>query len=180
MTDNTTKPRPWRSSDLRGLATGDAGAIMVHPLRAGEIFFDAASSNHLPANLPEGDHGSTVLDIGRGVKVRALGNVVQADDGTWKVHRSLHASQYPSGRELTRAQDARAREVIEALIGGWAATHAGDIAQADDFDRNNGAHTLEKQIERHEQALEILRAQLTACEEGEPFTQYPDVPTDPR
>jgi hypothetical protein len=61
-----------------------------------------------------------------------------------------------------------------------AQTHAGDLAQADDIDRNNGARTLEEAIAKHEEALSILRAQLTACEEGEPFTQYPDLPTKGR
>ena len=172
-------PRPYRSADhLRGLASSDAGAIMVMPLRADSIYFDAASANSLPANLPNGMHGSTVLDIGRGVKVRAAGNVARVPfSNTWEVSGSLHASQYPSHRELTRPQAQRAREVIAEMITAWAATHEGDISQADDLDRNNGAHTLEETIERHENALAILREQLTACEEGEAFQRYPNLPT---
>ena len=173
-----TKPRPWISDrHLRGLATGDAGAIMVMPLRAGEIYFDAASANSLPANLPEGDHGSTVLDIGGGVQVRASGNA-RLIDGEWTITRELYGNQYPTRRDLTRLQDQRARKVILALITEWARTHEGDLAQADDIDRNNAAHTLETTIARHEEALAILRAELTACEEGEEFSRYPKLPTD--
>lgn len=177
-------PRPYKSADhLRGLATGNAGAIMVRPLRATNVYFDAARSNHVPANRPEGEHGSTVLDIGRGVQVRASGNAqlagTYAGADQWAVTH-LNASQYPSGRELTAAQEDRARAIIGELITTWAKTHAGDIAQADDIDRNNAAQGLEEQIAKHEQALDILRGQLAACEEGEPFTEYPDPPTKGR
>jgi hypothetical protein len=156
---------------------------MVRPLRAGYIYFDAAKANHLPRNLPEGEHGSTVLDIGRGVQVRASGNArlagTYAGADQWAV-TDLYANQYPSGRELTAAQDHRARAIIGELVTAWASTHAGDIAQADDIDRNNAARGLEEQIAKHEEALDILRGQLAACEEGEPFTQYPDLPTKGR
>lgn len=176
-------PRPWISDrHLYGVATSEAGSIAVHPLRADSIYFDAASSNSLPANLPEGERGSTVLDIGRGVKIRASGNAKRVGDLArvghhWEVSGSLHGSQYPSRRELTKAQTERARELIAEMITAWAATHEGDIAQADDIDRNNAAHVLEQEIQRHEQALAILREQLDACQEGNEFTRYPDIPT---
>jgi hypothetical protein len=176
----TTRPRPYLSKDhLRDVITSEAGRIAVSPQEADRIVFDIASANHLPANLPTSDYnGSSVLDIGRGVQIRATGSVHLQADGSWKVTDRLHASQYPTGRELTSLQNARACELIGELIGAWAATHAGDIAQADDVDRNNGARTLEEQIAKHEAALEVLRGQLEACEQGEPFTQYPDLPTD--
>lgn len=184
MTTTTTKPRPYRSSEhLRDTINSDAGAIMVRPIRAGDIYFDAAKANHLPRNLPEGDHGSSVLDIGRGVQVRASGNArlagTYAGADQWSVG-SMYATQYPSGRDLTAAQDHRARALIGELITKWASTHAGDIAQADDIDRNNSASTLEENIARHETALSVLRANLRACEEGEPFSMYPDLPTNRR
>lgn len=180
MPDTTTKPRPYRSYDhLADVIRDERGAIHVQPLRATNVHFDIAHANHLPANLPDSRNGSHVLDIGRGVQVRASGNVQRDMDGDWCT-AYLYASQYPSGRDLTAQQTARTREIIAEMVGAWAATHASDIAQADEIDRNNGARTLEENIARHEKALAILRAQLRACEEGERFTQYPDLPTSRR
>lgn len=176
-----TNPRPYRSADhLRSTITTPTGAITVSPQEAGRIHFDIASANHLPANLPDGMHGSRVLDIGRGVHVRASGSAYR--EGTSWVVRCwpMHGSQYPSGRDLTTAQDARARTLIGQLITEWAKTHEGDIAQADDIARNNSARTLEEKIAKHEDALTILRDQLKACEEGDDYTMYPDLPTDSR
>jgi hypothetical protein len=183
MPDTLTKPRPWRSHNHLAtvLEADDGGAIWIQPLRAGDIYFDVAKSNHLPANLPHSDYnGSHVLNIGRDVEIRASGNA-RLVSGAWTVEtRYFYANQYPSGRELTAKQSERARALIAEIIGAWAATHAGDIAQADDIDRNNAAHTLEGNIARHEQAIAVLRENLTACEGGEPFTQYPDLPTNRR
>lgn len=180
MQDTKTKPRPYQSDrHLWATITTDAGAIAVWPQTADRIYFDIAKSSHLPANLPEGERGSHVLDIGRGVKVRASGSIHRTADG-WKVRDAIYGAQYPSGRELTAQQDQRARALIEQMIGEWAQAHEGDIAQADDIDRNNCARTLEENIARHEEALSILRAELERCEEGEPFTQYPDLPTKGR
>lgn len=173
-----TTARPWRSqAHLETTITGEAGAIHITPLRADEMHFDIAWSNSQPANEPSARNGSHVLDIGRGVQVRAIGNVRRDSDGQWVVSH-LTASQHPTGRDLSRQMAVRARGVITQMIGDWAATHEGDLAQADDVDRNNAAHTLERQIGEHEAALELLREQLRACEEGESFTQYPKLPTD--
>ena len=60
---------------------------------------------------------------------------------------------------------------------GWIATHEGDIAQADDIDRNNAARTLEEAIARHVEALKVLRRNLRRCENGQTFETYPDLPT---
>lgn len=173
----TTKPRPYISDrHLWDTIASEAGAIAVWPQTSDRIYFDAAKSNHLPANLSEGDHGSTVVDIGHGVLVRASGSAYR-QGARWVVEGQWFPSQYPTGRDLTKLQDERAREVFGELITEWARTHEGDIAQADDIDRNNGARHLEEQIARHEEAITILREQLHACEEGEPFTQFPDLPT---
>jgi hypothetical protein len=72
---------------------------------------------------------------------------------------------------------ARAEALVCEMVNEWAATHEGDIAQADDIDRNNGARHLEGTIREHEDALAILRRELAACEGGEPFTQFPKLPT---
>ena len=169
-----TKPRPWMSYDhLRALIDVEAGGIVVQPLRADDIHFDIAWSNYYPAR--KGQYDSRPLDIGRGVKVRAIGNVIRSADGAWRVQH--FNGQQEAGRDLTPKQADRAVALIGELVSQWAATHAGDIAQADDIDRNNGAGTLEETIAKHEQALSILRAQLEACEQGEPFTQYPELPT---
>jgi hypothetical protein len=172
----TTKPRPWRSNEhLRDLITSDAGAFTVQPLRADDVHFDVAWSNYYPGE--QGQHGSTPLDIGRGVKIRATGNARKFEDA-WMISGRHFNGEQVGGRELTSMQRARAIGLLEDLIAGWAATHEGDLAQADDIDRNNSANRLETQIGRHEEALAILRAQLVACEEGEPFSMYPDLPTD--
>lgn len=172
MTTQTTA-RPYRSyNHLRDTIHGKAGAISVQPLRADDIHFDAAWSNYYPAG--EGQHGSTPLDIGRGVQVRAIGNVKLGENG-WQVTH-LNCSR-TDDREVSGSMTERARDIIESLVSAWADVHEGDIAQADDIDRNNGARTIEENIARHEEALAILRAELRQCEEGEPFTQYPDLPT---
>jgi hypothetical protein len=178
-----TKPRPYLSNDhLHDVITAEVGSIKVHPQEADRITYDVAHSNSMPANEPTSRNGSTVLDIGRGVKVRATGSVHLQPDGSWKVPMrysapDIHGSVYPSGRDLTESMRERAATIIERVIGDWAATHSRDIAQADDIYRNNGARSLEESIARHEAALEILRAELTACEDGREFTQYPDLPT---
>jgi hypothetical protein len=176
-----TAVRPYRSNDhLHDVITSDAGSIEVRPQEADRLVFDIAQGNHLPDNLPTSRNGSSVLDIGRGVQIRAAGHVKLTDDGFWRVSGELYGSQYPSGRDLTSGQEQRARVLIGDMISQWASTHEGDIAQADDIYRNNGAHTLEEQIAKHQQALMILRKQLRACENGKPFTQYPDLPTKGR
>jgi hypothetical protein len=171
MTQMTTTPRPWRSYDhLRDLIERDFGAFTVQPLRAGDVHFDAGWSNG-------GQHGSTALDIGRGVTMRATGNA-RLIDGRWTIDpRRANFSRDDSRNDPTALQIARTVDLLTEQISEWASTHAGDIAQADDIDRNNGAHRLEETIARHEAALTILREQLRACEEGEPFTMYPDLPT---
>jgi hypothetical protein len=176
-----TSPRPYRCSDhLRSTITTDGGAIAVRPIRTDLIYFDIAQSSHLPANLPDGERGSRVLDIGKGVQIRASGHAVPNGDG-WTIRAdTFHASQYPTGRDLTAAQTERARSIIGEIVGDWASRHAGDIAQAEDIARNNGARSLEEKIARHEEALKILRKQLRACDNGRPFSQYPDLPTDGR
>jgi hypothetical protein len=178
--------RPYRSNNhLHDVITSDAGSIEVRPQSADRITFDIASSNSLPANLPTSGNGSSVLDIGRGVQVRASGSIHREADGSWKLRErytvpDLYGSVYPSGGELTRAMKERAAEVIERMIGEWASTHEGDIAQADDIERNNAARTLEEAIATHQEALKILRANLKRCEAGKDYSQYPDLPTKGR
>ena len=179
-------PRPYRSKDhLRDVIASDAGRIAVSPQEADRIVFDIASANSMPANLPTSDYnGSSVLDIGHGVQVRASGYArlagTYAGAAQWAVDGALHASQYPSHRDLTAAQEHRARAIIGELITAWAATHGGDIAQADDIDRNNAARTLEENIARHTEALKILRRNLRRCENGQTHKTYPDLPTKGR
>lgn len=172
--------RPYRSNDhLATVITSDAGSIWLCPQEADRIYFDIAKASHLPANLPDSRNGSRVLDIGRGVQIRASGSVY-LDGDTWTIRDSIYPEQYPSGRALTAQQTQRAREVIAGMIGEWAKTHEGDIAQADDIYRNNGAGTLEEKIETHKAALKILCRELRACENGRDFTQYPKLPTEGR
>lgn len=178
------EPRPWRSNDhLRSVALCDAGRIAVTPQSADRITFDAAWSNSFPANREEGEHGSTILDIGRGVTIRATGCArrTMSTDGVpgerWTVDPSAFSTQHRSRGPLTLLQNKRAAEIISDALTAWAQDHPADIAQADDIDRNNGAHRLEETIARHQAALKILRRELRACENGRDFTMYPDLPT---
>lgn len=179
-------PRDYRSD--RHLTTlvdaPNGGRIELRPLRADSIYFDIAKSNSMPANERTTRNGSEVLNIGGGVEIRASGNAklvgIYPGGPQWSVDGALYASQYPSGRELTAKQAERARALIGELITAWARAHEGDIAQADDIDRNNNARTLEEAIAKHEEALSVLRANLSACEEGEPYQTYPDIPTKGR
>lgn len=172
--------RPYRSNDHLWSTAGvnGAGVVAVLPLRADDIHFDAAWSNSYPVDGDEGEHGSTVLNIGRSVEVRATGNAYLLD-GAWTLSH-LSDSRRGSRADLTPTMRERLRSLLAEAISAWALTHEGDIAQADDIYRNNGARTIEENIARHEAALSILRAELSACEEGEPFTQYPDLPTKGR
>lgn len=170
--------RPYRSKDhLQAVIASEHGAIWISPQTADRIYFDIAKANHLPENRPDSRNGSTVLNIGRGVSVRASGSIYRRE-GQWVTDlRDYDVTQYPSGREATAKQHERACELIEELIGEWAKTHEGDIAQADDIERNNAARTLEEAIEQHERALRILKGHLARCESGEAFETYPTLPT---
>ena len=176
--------RPYRSNDhLADVVDTGKGRIEVRPQSADRITFDVAKANSMPANLPESSYnGSSVLDIGHGIEVRLSGYLTLTDDG-WKVPepwRTLYGSVYPSGRELTGPMRERATTAIEAAVNDWAATHAGDIAQADDIERSNGARTLEEAIAKHQTALKILRAELRKCEAGKAYRLYPELPTKGR
>ena len=74
--------RPYRDNrHLWSVIDTEAGAIALWPLRADSLAFDIARANHLPRNLPDGEHGSRVLDIGHGVSIRATGNVQRTENG---------------------------------------------------------------------------------------------------
>jgi hypothetical protein len=159
---------------LWSVATNDAGSLAIWPLRATALHFDAAMSDHVPAYADEGMHGSTVLDIGCGHRVRVSGSAEKVG-GAWEI--SYLSVSRDIGGDATRHMHARAGALVREMVNEWAATHEGDIAQADDIDRNNAASYLEGTIREHEDALAILRRELAACEEGEPFTQFPKLPT---
>lgn len=171
-------PRPYISGQhLWTTITTDAGTLAVLPTSGRTLHFDAACTNHIPAYAPTGEHGSTILDIGRGIKVRVSGNAEKVG-GAWELsHLSVSRD---IGGGVTANMEARAEALVHAMIWLWTSTHEGDIAQADDIARNNAARTLEEKIAKHESALLILRENLRACDEGEPYSQYPDLPTDRR
>lgn len=171
-------PRQYISNDVWSTVTTEAGTLAVHPVTAGRLIFDAACANHIPAYALTGMHGSTVLDIGRGVIVRVSGYAEKAG-AEWELG-DLYVCRAWSARSVTREMQARAEALVFDMLQQWAPTHAGDIAQADDIDRNNGARQLEGAIAEHERALLILREQLEACNEGAPYSQYPDLPTGRR
>jgi hypothetical protein len=154
------------------------GSINLTANRADSVYVDVAWSNSMPANLPESPNGSTVLDIGRGVKVRASVNLARDGQG-WKVSH-LSANQYPSRRDLTRPQQERLTALLVDMVGEWARDNAEAFDAAERRDRETAADTLRKNIQRHEQALAILRAELNMCEAGGTFNRYPDLPTDRR
>jgi hypothetical protein len=97
-------PRPYRSDrHLWSVAESEAGAIAVWPQTSDRLYFDIAKASHLPANLPTSDNGSRVLDIGRGVSIRASGSVYRQPDGSWQVRDALYGSQYPRAASRDRA-----------------------------------------------------------------------------
>ncbi len=171
--------RPYRSGQhLWSTVKTDAGTLAVLPCAADRLIFDAAKSNHVPAYRDTGDHGSTVLDIGRGARVRVSGHA-ELVGACWEIG-TLYVSRREGG-DATANMHARAEALVFEMLQEWAKTRAGDIAQADDIDRNNGAHRLEEKIGDHVAALRILRRELRACESGtRAFTAYPDLPTDGR
>lgn len=165
-------PRPYISGQhLWTTITTDAGTLAVLPTSGRTLHFDAAHASHLPYLKPTGEHGSTILDIGRGIKVRVSGNAEKVG-GAWELsHLSVSRD---IGGGVTANMQARAEALAYDMIQAWAATHEGDIAQADDIARNNAARTLETSIAAHERGLLALRANLAACEAGEPYTEYPE------
>ncbi len=176
-----TQSRAWMDyKHLGSLATSDAGSIWMQPTCDHHIYFDAAKSNHLPANLPDGDYGSTVLNIGGFVLVRASGHVTRDDENGWTIDPQYFSVTAYRGGSVTPPRERRARELCLSMALGWISGHADELAEAEVIARNNAAHTLEENIARHAEALKILRRELRACESGRPFTQYPGLPTKGR
>lgn len=163
--------RPYLSSDhLWDCVDG----VAILPQKTGQIMVEIAKGNHYPANLPEGRHGSHVLDIGRGVQVRVHGFVKRDDAGDWKVDRAyLSTEQYPTGRALTGSMIDRTCEKIESLISKWAHYNADKLSEANTIWRNNDAMRLEDQIEAREAELSVLQAHLTACDNNDVYSPYP-------
>jgi hypothetical protein len=54
-----------------------AGSIALRLNRRDNAHVDAAWASSRPANLPTGQDGSTVLDIGRGVQVRTSAHLAR-------------------------------------------------------------------------------------------------------
>jgi len=159
-----------------GLATSDVGSIWMQPTKATHIYFDAAKSNYLPALKQTGEHGSTVLDIGRGVMVRVSGHA-HLVDGVWTIDPGYFYVDRDTGGDVTHEQKRRALAVVEPMIQRWADDHPSSLVVAEHCDRNNGARTLEENISRHVAALKVLRRELRACDGGRAWSQYPDLPT---
>lgn len=171
--------RDYISNDLWSAITSDIGAIAVHPLRTDTINVDAAKSNHKPAMRSEGEHGSTVLDIGHGVRVRAHCTVRRTPDG-WKCDPTYSYVSREQGGDATLAQRDRALTLISSMVDAWAREHEDVIAEADRIDRNNNARKLEEDIAEHVAALKILRKHLRRCERGHAYETYPDLSTTRR
>jgi hypothetical protein len=121
-------------------------------------------------------HIISATAIERGQQLAMCGHVFESYRAA--VDAGHAVGNYTPTMTAMSAYHARGIECEACIVRHAQSTHAGDIAQADDIDRNNGARRLEETIRRHEEALSILRRELTACEEGEPFTHYPDLPTD--
>lgn len=169
--------RDYISNDLWSTVTSDAGVIAVHPLRVNTIHVDAAKSNHSPAMRREGEHGSTVLDIG--VRVRASCAVRRTPDG-WKCDPTYSDVSREQGGEATWVQRDRALTLVSSMVDAWARENEDLIAQADRIDRNNNARALEESIAEHVEALKILRKNLRACDRGAEYETYPKLPTTTR
>jgi hypothetical protein len=182
---STTKTaRPYLANrHLWAAVTTDAGTFGILPLRTGKVMIQARwGSEYDLARAVTGDAKGTVttpIDIGRGVAVTFHGFIERGPDG-WQVDSRYTSMHQDNGGEVTRLQRERAEAVILAAALPWIESHAGDIAQANDIDRNNGAHRLEEQIIEHQKALAILRAELRKCENGKNYTMYPELPTKGR
>jgi hypothetical protein len=152
------------------------GSIALRPNRRDSVHVDAAWSNSQPANLPTGQDGSTVLDIGRGVQVRTSAHLAR-DGEEWKVTH-MSASQHPTRRALTRQQGERLSALLVDMVSEWAREHDAELEAAELQDRETAADALRRQIRRHEEALDTLRRELERCKSGQTFQRYPDLPTD--
>lgn len=177
-----TVPRSYLSDGFSSgagwhVVESSAGRIAVHPIKASSVYFDAARSNHKPAMRNEGEHGSTVIEIGRGIVARLSGNVERTADGWTCTHLS---ASHAHGGDLTRAQEDRARELVATMIVEWIADHETELQRADEIYRNNAARTIEENMARHEDALRILRRNRRACDAGKAYETYPDLPTKGR
>jgi hypothetical protein len=174
----STTIRDWAPDrHLETVIEGEAGRIWAKPIREDDIFFDIAKSNHLPANLPDSDNGSCVLDIGQGVKIRASGHVELRAEG-WRVVEAYTFIDAYEGGNVTPLRRARAIEIIRQMVEAWACSHPDQLAEAERIYRNNAAHRLERALERVAEDERTLREQLAACESGEAFTQYPKLNSD--
>lgn len=165
------------SHHLWTTVTTDAGSLAVHPTRADYLIFDAAKASHIPAYADAGEHGSTVLDIGRGVRVRVSGHAEKVGS-CWEI-ASLYVLR-DSGGDVSREMHARAEALVFDMLNMWGPTHEGDIVQADDIARNNDAMRLENLISEHATALKILHRELRRCDSGASYAAYPTIPTDRR
>jgi len=174
---NSTAQKYMDNKHLWSTVTTDAGSLAVLPTSATTLYFDAAKSNHIPRYAHDGEHGSTVLDIGRGIGARVSGHA-ELVGACWEIG-TLYTSR-DSGGDVTRAQHARAEALVFEMLNEWSQSRAGDVAQADDISRNNAAQRLEEKILEHEHALAILRENLAACADGETYDGYPDLPTGRR
>ncbi len=159
-----------------GLATGPSGSIWMQPTSSTHIHFDAAKASHVPAYAPTGEHGSTIIDVGRGASVRISGHAHLTADG-WTVDSRYFYVDGERGGDATKRQRDRAMEIAATMVSEWASANANALADAEFCDRNNGAKTLEENIACHVEALKILRRNLRACGNGKPWTQYPALPT---
>jgi hypothetical protein len=169
--------REWQDYKVTaGLATSDAGSIWMQPTKATHIHFDAAKASHIPAYAPTGEHGSTIIDVGRGASVRISGHA-HLVGAQWTVDPRYFYVDGDKGGDATPRQKARALEIATAMVNAWALAHPDALAEAERCDRNNGARSLEEDIARHSAALKILRRELRACDNGRAWTQYPDLPT---
>lgn len=157
---------------LWATASDEAGTVAVLPLSESRIMFDAAHAGHLPANLPTGEHGSTVLDLGGGFSVRAHGFLV-ARPGGWEVEVHYTGLTGYTGN-VTPKRAARAYEVLRRIVTDWAIEHPNELHEAEMIARNNAAIRLREQIEARESELAILRENLSRCEDyPRPYQTYP-------
>lgn len=174
-TENSpTDPRPYLSAKhLETLIPVGDGIARIYPLEADRIRVDMAHESHRPSMARTTPNGSSAMTVD-GLLARASALLVRVG-GDWEL--SGYESVTIDGSTATPRRVAIVTDELRQAVAEWARTHEADIAQADDIRRNNAARTLEESIREHEQALAILHAQLRQCEEGEPYTEYPSLPT---
>lgn len=139
--------------------TETVDGIVIHPLENHRIMVDVPG---LPVD---------------NIHIRANAGHLHLTPEGWKVNKPYFGGLTGLGGTVTRRREGIFYAEIERVVSDWASANADVLAEADKAWRNNDAFHLERQIADHQTALEILFEHLLACERGNDYDVYPDIPT---